>query len=97
MIPIQRSIGAKWRGVRSTRFCLQSQLNQETHERFKVMLYDRTNDPKETTDVSARFPEVLEAHLRYEDEWFSRGREVGEDLRDNPEMLRRLRSLGYLK
>ena len=96
MIPIQRSIGAKWRGVRSGRFCLQSQFDQQTHERFKTVLYDRAADPKETTDVSARFADVLEAHLRYEDEWFARGREVGEDLRDNPEMLRRLRSLGYV-
>ncbi len=44
-----------------------------------------------------RFPNVLEAHRRYEDDWFSRGRAVGNDLRDNPEMLRRLESLGYLK
>jgi len=94
---IQRSIGVKWRGVRSGRFCLQSQFNQQTHERVRTVLYDRAADPTETTDVSDRFPNVLEAHRRYEDDWFSRGRAVGNDLRDNPEMLRRLESLGYLK
>ena len=97
MIPIQRSIGAKWRGVRSARYCLQSQFDEETYERIEAVLYDRVADSTETTDVSDRFPDVLEAHLRYEDDWFARGREVGDDLRDNPEMVRRLRSLGYLK
>jgi arylsulfatase A-like enzyme len=97
MIPIQRSIGAKWRGVRSARFCLQSRFDQQTHERVEATLYDRVADPTETTDVAARHPDVFEAHLRFEDDWFARGREVGEDLRDDPEMVRRLRSLGYLK
>jgi arylsulfatase A-like enzyme len=97
MIPIQKSIGSKWRGVRSARFCLQSLFDEDTRERRASILYDLERDPRETTDVSDLFPEVLRDHLRFEAEWFGRERLIGQDLRTDPEMARRLRALGYLK
>ena len=97
MIPIQRSIGSKWRGVRSARYSLQSLFDQETHRRRSVMLYDLVDDPTESTDVSDRYPEVTRAHLQFEQNWFKHTPLIGEDLYGNPEMVRRLRSLGYVR
>ncbi len=89
--------GGRWRGVRAGHFCLQSQFYAYSGERSRALLYDLRNDPREATDVSIGFPEVLRTLLQVEDEWFGQQRFLVRDLRDDPEMIRRLKSLGYMR
>lgn len=96
-IPIQVYDGGRWRGVRAGHFCLQSQFYAYSGERSRALLYDLRNDPREAIDVSIGFPEVLRTLLQVEDEWFGQQRFLVRDLRDDPEMIRRLKSLGYLR
>ena len=99
MVPLQAYEATRWRGVRSADYCLQSLIDPESGRRVRSFLYDLTEDPRETRDVSGRLPRVLAEHVELEDAWFEQagGREAGVDLRDDPEMMRRLRSLGYVQ
>ena len=55
-------------------------------------------DPLERIDVSTRLPDVLQRHRQLEDDWFSQGGRVQDfELVNDPEMIRRLRSLGYVQ
>jgi arylsulfatase A-like enzyme len=99
MIPLQAYGGNQWRGVRSADFCLQSLYDPQTGRHVGSQLYDLDLDPKETADASARLPRVFQDHLALERAWFEQaGRPEAEvHLRDDPEMIRRLRSLGYVR
>ena len=98
MLPIQAYTGIRWRGVRSAKYCLQSEYNPADGEHLRTLLYDLGNDPLETVDVSESLPEVLGDHHRIEQVWFSRGRHPADlQLLNDPEVIRRLRSLGYLR
>jgi arylsulfatase len=96
MIPIQTLTGWTWRGIRSGRFSFQSRLNRETGMYAGSVLYDLASDPRETTDVADRFPKVFETHFAREKDWFLHSAYRGSDLRHDPEILRQLRSLGYV-
>ena len=96
MIPIQAYTGLRWRGVRSADFCLQSELDPRNGMR-RTLLYDLRSDPNESTDVSADYPHVLKEHLELERAWFERVMATESHIRDDPEMMQRLRSLGYIK
>ena len=99
MIPLQTYGGTRWRGVRSADYCLQSRFDPQTGNRLGSQLYDLDRDPRESQDVSDLLPQVLREHLEIERAWFEQsGRpETEVHLRDDPEMIRRLRSLGYLR
>ena len=97
MIPIQSYAGRRWRGVRSADFCLQSEFDSDTGRRLRTLLYDRKTDPLESTDVTARYPRVLDSLLETEQAWFGQGLMSQVDLRDHEEMIRRLKSVGYMK
>jgi hypothetical protein len=61
------------------------------------MLYDIEEDPLEAVDVSASLSEVYRELLGVEEAWFSQdGREPDQELLGHPEVIRQLRSLGYL-
>jgi arylsulfatase A-like enzyme len=99
MIPLQTYGGTRWRGVRSADYCLQSLFDPETGTRLGSRLYDLDRDPKESQDVSGLLRQVLREHLEIERAWFDHSGppEVGVHFKDDPEMIRRLRSLGYLR
>ena len=98
MLPLQAYNGIRWRGVRSAKYCLQSEYDPAGGEHLRTLLYDLANDPLETVDVSASVPDVFLDHRRIEQVWFSRGRHPA-DLRllNEPEVIQRLQSLGYLR
>ena len=99
MIPLQAYGGTRWRGVRSADYCLQSRLDPQTGNRLGSQLYDLDRDPRESQDVSDLLPRVLQEHLEIERAWFEQSgpAETEVHLRNDPEMIRRLRSLGYLR
>ncbi len=98
MIPIQVYEGLRWRGVRSADYCMQSQFDPTDGRRLRTLLYDLRTDPLEQIDVSASLPDVLRRHRKLNDEWFSQGGRVQDsELLNDPEMNRRLRSLGYVR
>jgi arylsulfatase A-like enzyme len=98
MIPLQVYEGVRWRGVRSADYCLQSQFNPTDGRRLRTLLYDLRTDPLEQTDVSAGLPDVVRRHRQLEQDWFSQGGRVQDfELINDPEMIRRLRSLGYVQ
>jgi arylsulfatase A-like enzyme len=97
MVPLQAYMGTRWRGVRSARWSLQSEFDPADGQRLRTMLYDMINDPRETSDVSAAQPDVLEVHMQLEEAWFGQEAWPAADLSGDPEMARRLRTLGYLK
>jgi arylsulfatase A-like enzyme len=97
MIPIQAHNGIQWRGVRSAKYCLQSEYNPRDGSHLRTMLYDIEEDPLEAVDVSASLSEVYRELLGVEEAWFSQdGREPDQELLGHPEVIRQLRSLGYL-
>ena len=49
-----------------------------------------------TTDVADRHPDLMRLLVGFEKSWFERRSAEEHHLRDNPEMIERLRSLGYL-
>jgi arylsulfatase A-like enzyme len=99
MVPLQAYEATRWRGVRSADYCLQSLIDPNSGARVRSFLYDLDEDPRERADVSEQLPRVLAEHLELEDAWFEQagGREAEVHLRDDPEMMRRLRSLGYVQ
>lgn len=97
MVPLQAYQGTKWRGVRSGTHCLQSEYDAADGQRLRSMLYDLRDDPTETTDVSDTQPEVLQELLMLEQAWFGQEAWPEADLSRDPEMARRLRTLGYLR
>jgi arylsulfatase A-like enzyme len=97
MIPIQAYGGALWRGVRSADYCLQSLFDPETGRRLQSTLYDVGRDPQESVDVSGLLPLVHREHLAQERAWFEQASQPEVHLRNDPEMNRRLRSLGYVR
>jgi arylsulfatase A-like enzyme len=99
MIPLQAYGGARWRGVRSADYCLQSRFDPKTGSRLGSQLYDLDRDPRESEDVSDLLPHVLREHLAIERAWFEQSGppETEMHLRNDPEMIRRLKSLGYLR
>jgi hypothetical protein len=99
MIPLQTYGGTRWRGVRSADYCLQSLYDPETGNRLTSMLYDLDTDPRESNDVAGLLPEVLREHRTLERAWFEQSGppETELHLRNDPEMIRRLKSLGYLR
>ncbi len=97
MIPIQKHAARKSRGVRSGRFCLQSRFNPVTGLPVRSFFYDLQNDPGETRDVSEEFPEAFEAHLAVQRDWFARPAWAGAGPMHDPEILRQLQSLGYVR
>ncbi|MHC4080382.1 MAG: sulfatase [Planctomycetota bacterium] len=99
MIPLQAYGGDRWRGVRSADFCLQSLFDPQTGRYLGSQLYDLDHDPNETVDASDRLPRVFQDHLALQRAWFEQAGqpETEVHLRDDPEMIRRLRSLGYLR
>jgi arylsulfatase A-like enzyme len=98
MIPIQAYNGIRWRGVRSAEYCLQSEFDPADGSHLRTLLYDIENDPLESIDVSADLPEVFREHHMVEQLWFSRrGHAPNLELLNHPEVIRRLRSLGYLR
>lgn len=99
MIPLQAYEATQWRGVRSAGWCLQSLYDAQDGHRIGSVLFDVAGDPRETTDAAADNPDVLREHLDLERDWFEQagGAEPEQSLRDDPEMIRRLRSLGYVK
>jgi arylsulfatase A-like enzyme len=97
MIPLQTYEGTRWRGLRSADYCLQSLFDPETGAWLGSRLYDLAHDPGETTDVSELVPGVFRKHLELERAWFGQGRLVEAHLRDDPQMIERLRSLGYVR
>jgi len=66
-----------------------------TPYRGQVELYDLQRDPAELVDVASEHPERVEEMRRELARW--RGEELRIGARIDPEVLRRLRSLGYLK
>jgi arylsulfatase A-like enzyme len=97
MIPIQVHYGQTWRGVRSGRFCLQSQFEPTTGEHVRSFLFDARDDPRETTDVAPRYPEAFGSHFELARAWVARPPRQSIDLRHDPEVARRLRALGYVR
>lgn len=99
LVPLQTYYGNNWRGIRSSRFCLQSLLDPKSGRRLQSLLYHIADDPTETSDVSTDFPDVLSVLLEAEESWFVRGERPAEEvhLRHEPEMIRRLKSLGYMQ
>ena len=98
MIPIQTDNGIHWRGVRSAGYCLQSEFDSNDGSHLRTLLYDIKADPLESIDVSASLPEVYREHLALEHVWFSGdGHASDHELLNHPEVIRRLRSLGYLR
>ncbi|MHC4080942.1 MAG: sulfatase family protein [Planctomycetota bacterium] len=96
MIPIQTYRGQTRRGVRSSGCCLQSRYAAVTGAHVRSLFFDLERDPGETVDVSAEFAEAFEAHLQLEREWFARPAWTAAEVHD-PEMVRQLRSLGYVR
>jgi arylsulfatase A-like enzyme len=70
-IPIQTNRGRTWRGMRTGRFCLQSQFEPTTGKHVRSFLYDRETDPRETTDVSGRYPEIFQELFAIKRDFFS--------------------------
>ncbi len=98
MIPIQAYNGIRWRGVRSARYCLQSEFDPSDGSHLRTMFYDIKADPLESIDVSATVPDVYREHLAVEHVWFSGdGHAPDHELLNHPEVIRRLQSLGYLR
>jgi arylsulfatase A-like enzyme len=97
MIPLQTYAGTRWRGVRSADYCLQSLFDPKTGRHLGSRLYDVARDPGETVDVSDGLPRVLREHLELERAWFEQVPQAEVHLRDDPEMIQRLRSLGYVR
>ncbi|MHC4590443.1 MAG: sulfatase family protein, partial [Planctomycetota bacterium] len=97
MVPLQTYGGTRWRGVRSADYCLQSLFDPQTGRHLGSQLYDVVHDPGETVDVSDRLPRVLQEHLEMERAWFRQASRAEVHLRDDPEMIERLRSLGYVR
>jgi arylsulfatase A-like enzyme len=99
MVPLQAYEATRWRGVRSADYCLQSLMDPASGQVARSFLYDLAEDPREQVDVSGRRPQVLAEHLELERAWFEEAGAPEEEihLRDDPEMMRRLRSLGYVQ
>jgi len=97
MIPIQRHNAGESRGVRSGRFCLQSQFNMATGLTVRTFFYDLQNDPGETRDVAEEFPDAFDGHLALQRDWFARPAWAGAGPLHDPEILRQLQSLGYVR
>ncbi len=94
MIPILTLFGIEWRGVRSARFCLQT---RRAGPEAMHYLYDVKADPHELFDVAEDYPDELQRLLRFQRDWFSKPGLLGADIRNDPDMMRHLRSLGYLQ
>jgi uncharacterized sulfatase len=85
----------RWRAIRSDRFTLL-----EDVETGEVALFDRQQDPGETSDVASRFPdevEQLRAELRRPAEENQSRAGVAEAVRLPPESEAELRALGYIE
>jgi arylsulfatase A-like enzyme len=95
LIPIQAYRGDIWRGVRSAGYSLQTGFKKDGTHLFSL-LYDLRADPKESTDVADQHPDLMRLLVGFEKSWFERKSADENHLRDNPEMIERLRSLGYL-
>ena len=65
MIPIQTYRGQTRRGVRSSRFCLQSRYATVTGAHVRSLFFDLERDPGETVDVSAEHPDVVKRLMVY--------------------------------
>ena len=97
LIPIQIHRGETWRGIRTARHCLQSQFEPTTRMHVRSFLYDRETDPRETTDLSMRYPEIFQDLFLVARDFFARPTWTATDLRTDHEVARQLRSLGYLR
>jgi arylsulfatase A-like enzyme len=99
MIPIQTYRGDVFRGVRSRYYSLQCRIDRDSGEPDLVEFFDRRSDPGEENNVALKLPGECGSHVEFMEEFygdtepFSRSR----DLRNDPEMVERLRSLGYLR
>jgi arylsulfatase A-like enzyme len=85
----------RWRAIRSDRFTLL-----EDVETGEVALFDRQQDPGETSDVASRFPdevEQLRAELRRTAEENQSRAGVAEAVRLPAESEAELRALGYIE
>jgi arylsulfatase A-like enzyme len=98
MIPLQTYRGDVFRGVRSRYFSLQCRMGRGSGEPEEVEFFDRRTDPEEENNGADRFPEKCRAHLEFMDEFYSGTERFtrSRDLRGDPEMVERLKSLGYL-
>jgi len=99
MVPMQTYRGDVFRGVRSRDFSLQCRIDRDSGEPELVEFFDRRSDPGEENNVAENLPGECRKHVEFMEEFyrdtepFSRSR----DLRNDPEMVERLRSLGYLR
>jgi arylsulfatase A-like enzyme len=99
MIPIQTYRGDAFRGVRTRDFSLHCLYSPKDDKMKWSELFDLRSDPKETVNVAEGFPEEHEELLQFLEEYFATETEVTREInpRKDPEMVKRLRSLGYLR
>ncbi len=97
LVPLQASRGDNWRGVRTESFSFQRFTKLNTVP--QTFLYDVERDPRETTNVIEQHEELAGTLAKYlmESSTTDRAHSEGTDLRDDPEMSERLKSLGYIE
>lgn len=98
MVPINVAQGARWRGVRTANWSLQTKLHPRSGMDLQTLLFHVKKDPTEDRNVAAKQPHQLRRLKRFERKWFLKmgGHAPQKSIRSDPEMAARLRALGYV-
>jgi len=100
MIPVATSAvsddGSTQRGVRSKYHSLQCRYDDATGDFLGLALYDHRTDPREEHDISRDQQDLVREHVRFLQDWLASPTAETSSLRNDPEMIDRLKTLGYL-
>jgi hypothetical protein len=64
---------------------------------MRIFFYDLESDPGEIRDAAGEFQAAFEAHLAMQRGWFARPAWKGAGPIHDPEIVRQLQSLGYVR